>query len=303
MNGNNHMSTEIKNTFVDVNGIRLHIAQAGPPDGTLVLLAHGFPEFWYGWRKQIPYLAKAGYHVIAPDQRGYNLSDKPQSVQDYQIDKLANDLIALAKSQGKEKFHLVGHDWGAAVAWWTGVHYPEHLKSLSILNVPHLMVMRKNLLSNIKQIKKSWYAFAFQLPFFPEWFMGHQNFRKSIGALKHTSQPGSFSDDDLEKYREAWAQPGAMQAMINWYRAIGRRPPKMANRGRVSTPTQILWGAKDEFLGQEMVEPSIAFCDRGKVEIYPEATHWLQHDDADAVNTALLTFMQEHDDLGQDAPN
>ncbi len=292
------MSKEIEHSFIDANGIRLHISEAGPKDGPLVILAHGFPEFWYGWRKQIPHLANAGFHVIAPDQRGYNLSDKPTRVQDYDIDNLAKDLIALAQTKNKEHFHLVGHDWGAAVAWWLGVHYPEHLKSLSILNVPHPTVMHKNLLSNFQQICKSWYVFAFQLPLFPEWFMSHQNFRKSIGALKHTSQPGSFSDDDLEQYRQAWAQPGAMQAMINWYRAIIRKRPKMANNGKVETPTQILWGAKDEFLGQEMVEPSIAFCNDGKFKLYPEATHWLQHDCAEEINEELLAFMQEHEDLG-----
>ncbi|MDA1329622.1 MAG: alpha/beta hydrolase [Chloroflexi bacterium] len=143
------------------NGLRLHFASAGPPEGQPVILLHGFPEYWYAWRHQIPALAAAGYRVIAPDQRGYNLSDKPQSVTDYGIEKLAADILSLADHLELQTFHLVGHDWGAAVAWQLAINHPERLRTLSILNVPHPAVMSRHLRSDIRQIFKSWYIFFF----------------------------------------------------------------------------------------------------------------------------------------------
>ena len=150
--------------YIETNGIRLHVAQAGSDDKPLVILLHGFPEFSYGWRKQIPYLVEAGYRVWAPDQRGYNLSDKPEGLAAYSIDELAADVIGLIDAAGEKKVFLVGHDWGAAVAWWVAAKYPERLKKLITLNVPHHSVMRKTLRSNFSQLRKSWYIGFFQIP-------------------------------------------------------------------------------------------------------------------------------------------
>ena len=154
--------------FVKTNDITLHVVQAGPEDGPLLILLHGFPEFWRGWRQQIPFFAAAGYRVWVPDQRGYNLSDKPRGLDAYDLNELAADVVGLIDAAGRDKAYLVGHDWGANVAWWVGIHYPERLHKLGILNVPHPVIMRQNLQENPSQLRKSWYMFFFQLPAVPE---------------------------------------------------------------------------------------------------------------------------------------
>ena len=142
------------------NGVNLHVVMTGAQDGPLVILLHGFPEFWYGWRKQMPALAAAGYAVWAPDQRGYNRSDKPAGVGAYHIDTLADDIAGLIAASGREQVYLVGHDWGAAVAWWVAGKYPTRIKKLAILNVPHPAVMRRAVLEDAEQRKRSWYIFT-----------------------------------------------------------------------------------------------------------------------------------------------
>jgi len=127
--------------LVETNGVRLHIAEGGPADGPLVLLLHGFPEFWYGWRKQIPALMEAGFHVVAPDQRGYNLSDKPRGIDAYRVGVLAGDAFGLMDAFGHERASVVGHDWGAAVAWRMALQRPERVERLGIINVPHPLVL------------------------------------------------------------------------------------------------------------------------------------------------------------------
>src|SRR5437879_4698652 len=160
---------------IATNGIRLNVAQAGPPDGPLVILLHGFPEFWYGWRKQIPALAAAGYRVWAPDQRGYNFSDKPPDVRDYTLDKLAADVAGLIEAAGRQRAIIVGHDWGGAVAWWLAANNPERVERLVIINVPHPLVMRRLILRDPRQTLRSWYMFMFLLPRLPEWFARRRN--------------------------------------------------------------------------------------------------------------------------------
>ena len=139
--------------YVETNGIRLHVAQAGPREGPLVILLHGFPEFSYAWKQQIPFLASAGYRVWAPDQRGYNLSEKPDGIAAYNLDELAADVIGLIDAAGQNKVVLVGHDWGAAVAWWAAVKYPDRLSKLVVMNAPHGAVMQKNFRRNFAQIR------------------------------------------------------------------------------------------------------------------------------------------------------
>lgn len=278
----------LRERFVTTDGVRLHVVEAGPEDGPLVVLLHGFPEFWYGWRRQIGPLAEAGYRVLVPDQRGYNTSDKPPRVADYQIEALATDILALIAETGRERAHVVGHDWGAVVAWWLGSHHPERVERLGILNVPHPAVMRRHLLTNLRQIRRSWYIFFFQLPWLPE-----RALRRGLAerALRGTSRRGTFSDEDLVRYREAWAQPGAMRAMVSWYRAAIRGAARTRGPWRVPVETLVLWGARDVALGREMVAPSLALCDRGRSVFFEKATHWVQHEEAEAVNAHLLRFL------------
>ncbi len=155
---------DLRERYIETNGIKLHVMESGPSDGPMVLFLHGFPEFWYAWRKQIGYFADRGYLVVAPDQRGYNVSDKPAGVAAYKIDELAKDIIGLVDAYGRKQILLVGHDWGASVSWWVALKYPDRVRKLAILNVPHPKVMARNLFTNQRQMEKSWYIFYFQLP-------------------------------------------------------------------------------------------------------------------------------------------
>ena len=279
--------------YIETNGIRLHVAQAGSDDNPLIILLHGFPEFSYGWRKQIPYLAEAGYRVWAPDQRGYNLSDKPDGIAAYSIAKLAADVIGLIDAAGEEKVFLVGHDWGAAVAWWVAAKYPERIRKLVNLNVPHHSVMRKNLQSNFAQLRKSWYMFFFQIPWLSEFLVRLGDWKKSADSLQKSSSPGVFTDSDMEEYKQAWAQPKAYTSMLNWYRAMLQKPPKPLANSRITVPTLLIWGAQDKFLGREMAQPSIDLCDDGQLVFIEEATHWVQHEEAERVNKLINAFLKE----------
>jgi pimeloyl-ACP methyl ester carboxylesterase len=273
--------------FVETNGVRLHVVEAGPESGPLVVLLHGFPEFWYGWRRQVPALARAGFRVVAPDQRGYGTSDKPAGVAAYAIDELARDVVGLIEACGRERATVVGHDWGAAVAWWLALVQPQCVERLGILNVPHPAVMRRHLVGNPRQVLRSWYVFAFQPPRFAEWLLAREDFSRLARAVRG-GRRGTCTADDLARYREAWAQPGALTAMVNWYRAAFRAPGRRLATPRVRVPTLVLWGACDRFLGRELVAPSAALCDEARVVFYEGATHWVQHDEAEAVNEELV---------------
>lgn len=279
--------------YIATNGIRLNVVQAGPDDGPLVILLHGFPEFSYGWRHQIPYLASAGYRVWAPDQRGYNLSDKPDGVAAYTLDALAADVLGLIDAAGQQRAFLIGHDWGAAVAWWIATKYPERLAKMVIINVPHGKVMERQLRRNFAQLRKSWYIFFFQIPRLPEWLARLRDWKIPTQALKRSSRPGTFSDSDLEQYRRAWSQPNAYRSMLNWYRAIMQRPPTPPANPRISVPTLLIWGAQDRFLGRELAQPSIDLCDDGRLVFIEEATHWVQHEEADRVNELIGSFLRD----------
>jgi epoxide hydrolase 4 len=276
---------------VETNGIRLHAVEAGPESGPLVILLHGFPELWYGWRHQIGPLAAAGFHVLAPDQRGYNLSDKPRRVSDYNLDTLALDVVGLIDALGEQKARVVGHDWGGVVGWWLGVKHADRLERLALLNIPHPKVMRRTLYKSSEQRKKSSYIFFFQVPALPERGFRRNGFDFAVRALRTTSRPGVFTDADLDFYREAWSQPGAVRSMIHWYRAALRSQPKPPATSRVvGVPTLLLWGTQDRFLGQEMAQPSIDLCDDGRLEFFPEASHRIQHEEPERVNQRLIEF-------------
>ena len=283
---------QTKTTYIETNGIKLHVVMAGPKDGQPVVLLHGFPEFWYGWRKQIPALAKVGYRVIVPDQRGYNLSDKPKGIKAYSLDKLADDITGLIDALGYDKVHLIGHDWGAVVAWAVAIWHPERLHKLGILNVPHPAVMINYLRrGDPEQVRRSWYIFAFQIPWLPEYFLRKNDWRNGDRILRGSSKRRSFTREDVAEYKKTWSQPGAMTAMLNWYRAAVRYLPKLLKDGRVNIPAMMIWGMKDVALSHRMARPSIDYCDEGSLVLFEEATHWVQHDEAEAVNQLLIEFL------------
>ena len=280
---------ELEHTFFKTNGIRLHVVQAGPQSGVPVILLHGFPEFWYGWRSQLPALVQAGFRVIVPDQRGYNLSDKTKGIKSYRVDELVKDVVGLIDVLGYEKVNLVGHDWGAVVSWMLAYQHPERLQRLGILNVPHPLVFRRFITRDFEQMGRSMYAFFFQLPWLPELVMRAGDWRAAVRTLRGSPKTNTFTDEDIARYKDAWSQPGAMTAMLNWYRAV-RFHMKLPKEMQIKIPTLILWGMKDVALTHRMARPSIDHCEDGRLILFPDHTHWVQHEAADEVNHYLIDF-------------
>lgn len=278
--------------FISTNGVRLHVVRAGPDTGRLVILLHGFPEFWYAWRHQIGPLAEAGYRVWAPDQRGYSTSDKPAGVAAYTIDILAADVIGLLDAAGVEKVGLVGHDWGGAVAWRVASLYPDRVSRLVVLNAPHGRALMRRMRQDVAQLWRSWYIFFFQIPWLPELVLRQLRWALLARSLRGSSRAGTFSDADLAEYRHAWSQPGAVSSMINWYRAALRTRARRTESERIVVPTLLIWGARDAFLGRELAEASIQECDNGRLVFIEDATHWVQHEAADRVNALLMDFLR-----------
>jgi epoxide hydrolase 4 len=285
--------TNYTHTTISTNGVNLHVVQVGPQDGKLVILLHGFPEFWYGWRKQIDFLAAQGYWVWVPDQRGYNLSDKPQGLDAYVSSNMAADVIGLIDAAGREKAAVIGHDWGAVIAWTVAFLYPERVEKLGIINVPHPVAFTDYLRENPTQLLKSWYVFFFQLPVLPEIVFLAADSLIAMRALFTTSLPGTFNDEDAARYTRAWHQPGAMTGMINWYRASVQRPLPQADDTRVHIPTLILWGAQDSFLEAEMAKLSLGYCTQGHLIVFDENTHWVHHEAPEKINPLLGDFLEK----------
>ncbi|QCJ46318.1 alpha/beta fold hydrolase [Haloprofundus sp. MHR1] len=286
--------TEIpgESVYVETNGVRLHTVQAGPEDGPLVVLLHGFPEFWYGWCDQIRPLANAGYRVVVPDQRGYNLSDKPDDLSAYRIEELAADVVGILDALDRDTAAVVGHDWGAAVAWWVALHYPDRVDHLGVLNVPHPTVFRRTLKRSFGQKLRSWYMGFFQIPLVPERLSKAGDFRLLVRTMRQSSEPGTFSPSDFERYRQTWRRPGAFTGMVNWYRAAARSRPEPEN-GHVKPPTLVIWGAKDQFLKKSMARESVDMCERGRLVMLDDATHWVQHEEPVRVSELLKEFLAE----------
>ena len=254
------------------------------------MLLHGFPEFWYGWRLQIQPLAAAGFRVVAPDMRGYNLSSKPDGVAAYDVGLLAADIRGLIHERGAETAMLVGHDWGGTAAWFTAMHHPEVVDRLAILNAAHPRKLSQGL-HHPGQLRKSWYFFFFDLPELPEAVV-HANHWHFFRHFLHDARP-KYTPEEIDRYIEAWSQPGAATGMINYYRSSVRTPPKRAEAaiGPISAPTLVIWGQDDGYLGQELAEPEpddVPNLDR--VERLADASHWVHHDQHERVNQLLTDF-------------
>jgi pimeloyl-ACP methyl ester carboxylesterase len=285
--------------FEGADGIRLHCAEAGAPrpDRAPVLLLHGFPEFWYGWRHQIPALAAAGFHVVAPDLRGYNRSDKPPRVRDYRIDRHAADVAALVRQISGDlgRAHVVGHDWGGVIAWHLAMHHPEAVEKLVILNAAHPAAYLREL-RRPAQLLRSWYVFFFQLPRVPEWFIRSRNFATFRDLFRRApARPGAFSESDIDAYVEAFSQTGALTAAINYYRAAIRDGIGRADRSvrRIDTPTLLIWGEREKYVVPEVTRGLEPWVSNLRIERLPNATHWVQHDEPETVNRLLLEFLDD----------
>jgi len=279
--------------FFHVNGVALHVVLAGPANGKPLVFLHGFPEFWFGWRHQIDHFVSFGYRVIIPDQRGYNLSEKPAGIASYSIDLLARDVVGLLDAVTDSKAFVVGHDWGAIVTWYLAARYSERVGRTAMLSVPHPRVFIENFIINPTQLRKSWYVLFFQLPWLPERMLRARDWALLVRALQDTSPRGVFSDADLEQYKESWSSKGALTAMLNWYRAAFLSPSKFAadpEASRVKVPALVIWGKDDQFAGEALAKESLQYCDNGLLQVFENATHWVQHEDPARVNTLLSQF-------------
>jgi len=275
-----------------VNGVKLHWVEAG--EGPLVILLHGFPEHWYAWRHQVPFLAAAGFRVLAPDMRGYNLSEKPRGVGAYRVEELTRDVAELARHAGAERAHVVGHDWGGLVAWWTAILHPEVVARLVVMNAPHPAVVRRGLFTH-GQLRKSRYIFFFQLPVLAERRFAADDFAVLRRYLRRDPvRPQAFSEEDIQRYVEAIGRPGALTAAMNYYRAAFRAAPLLAlkARRRIEAPVLMIWGERDRYLGLHLLSGTEEWVPNLRVERIPEASHWVQADAPERVNQLLLGFLR-----------
>ncbi len=261
-------------------------------EGPLIVLLHGFPEFWYSWRFQIPFLAGHGYTVVAPDLRGYNDTSKPRK--GYDIPTLLRDIEGLIKGLGQQKAVIVGHDWGGALAWSFAINYPEMTERLIVMNAPHPAAMMREM-RTIKQLRKSWYIFAFQLPWLPEYLLG-RNHAYEIGRMLRGAalQKAAFSGEETAKYQEAMSRPGAIKAALSYYRQLFRHPSVSFNRSntRISARTLLIWGEQDIALGIELTTGLERWVNDIEIKRIPDSGHWVQQEQPGKVNQYMLEFLQ-----------
>jgi pimeloyl-ACP methyl ester carboxylesterase len=269
--------------MIETNGIRLNVREFGQGNAKTAILLHGFPEGSYAWEDVGARLAREGYRVWVPDQRGYNLSDKPARVSDYNSDTLARDVVGLIDAAGCRQVDLIGHDWGGQVAWWTAARFPERIRRLVVINCPHPHVMLRNVMLNPRQTVRSWYIFVLQLPWIPEAMLTSHGFAMMRGLMAEVGAD--------ERYLEAWSQPGAFTAMINWYRAAFRTRPMSLPDPRIHMPALLLWSEKDRYLDRSLAKPSMRYCDQGRLELLAGATHWVHHENPEMVVRLIRDFL------------
>jgi pimeloyl-ACP methyl ester carboxylesterase len=284
--------TAFPSRFCCLPDITLHVVEAGPADGPVTILLHGFPEFWWAWRAQIDPLARAGLRVVVPDQRGYNLSSKPAAISSYRLDALAKDVIDLADAYEAQQVNLVGHDWGGIVAAWLAGLYPSRVNKLILINAPHAPAASGYIRRHPGQMLKSAYISLFQIPVLPEFVLSQGDHALLARSLVRSSRPGTFSATELARYREAWSQPGALTTMLNWYRALSA-PRNVNVSARIGPPTRMLWGKKDAFLQPGLAEATIQCCERGSVVWFENASHWVHHEEPDTIAAEIIEFLGE----------
>ncbi len=264
-------------------GVRLHVAEAGT--GPQILFLHGFPEFHGSWARHMHFFAGHGFCALAPDLRGYGQSDKPATTADYRLDVLAGDVIALLETRGPAT--IVGHDWGGIISWRVAELRPDLVQGLVVLNAPHPATLPRAIRRDPRQLLRSWYVFFFQIPWLPEWILARGALRRALAA---TGRPDSFTAEELRSLEQAWACPGAHSGMLAYYRAAVRYG--VPSTGIPITPrTLILWGERDRALGRKLAEESLTRARDVQLHYFPQATHWVQHEEFDAVCEAVLEFL------------
>ncbi len=286
---------EIRHEFVKVNGIRMHYVTKG--NGSLFVLLHGFPEFWYSWRHQIPTLSKQ-FKVVAPDMRGYGETEKPVTIDEYKIEKIVNDIVELVHQLGFKKAIIGGHDWGGIIAWSIAMMAPDIVEKLIIMNAPHPGVYSKHIPKNIKQVLRSWYVFFFLIKGIPELILSNNNYmvlKSSI--LKSSVRKESFSEKDIEKYVSSW-KSGGISGGINYYRAnLSLRYWSNSNKDsfpKIKVPVLQIWAEDDKFLGKELTKDTQEFIDASyRLHLISNCGHWVQQEASDEVNETISIFLDD----------
>ncbi|MCK4280968.1 MAG: alpha/beta hydrolase [Candidatus Lokiarchaeota archaeon] len=277
---------EIEEKYIKINGITLHTIITG--SGEPLILLHGFPDFWYGWKNIILGL-KDKFQLIVPDMRGYNLSDKPDGIENYKLDILIEDIKGLSEKLGFTEFNLAGHDWGGMVSWALAEKYPEILKKLIILNAPHPKIFRKLITKDNDQKKASGYIVRFLKE--GESFLFENNFQAlQLSVFGTAKNKKAFSEFDKEKYIEAWSQPGALTGGVNYYKA-NRSYEEWS--GIINVPTLVIFGMKDIFVLPKVLEGLEDFIKDLKIVRIENASHWVMHDDPELVNSSIQSFLRE----------
>ncbi len=291
----------IKHEYAEVNGVRLHYATAGT--GKLVMFVHGFPEFWYEWKNQLEEFGK-DYKAVAPDMRGYNLSSKPEAVEQYQVKYMIEDLRQLAEHLGYKKFTLVAHDWGGAIAWSFALAHPGYLERLVIINAPHPAVFARELRDNPAQQKASSYMLMFRSPQ-AEQILSANNYATLVNiVLGEGLKRGHFTEEDRKAYIEAWSQPGALTGGLNYYRAARVGPPAGEDKPAASfvpdlsamtvkAPTLVIWGEKDTALLTGNLEGLDKFVPNLTIKRIPQGTHWVIHEEPELINGYIREFIKK----------
>ncbi len=279
---------------VEANGLTFEVAETGAGDH-LALCLHGFPELNFSWRFQMPILAAMGYRVWAPNQRGYGGSSRPGRIADYAVDHLTADVAALFAASGAKRLTLIAHDWGGAVAWVAAINRVVPLDRLVVMNLPHPLCFRAAL-KHWPQRRRSWYIAFFQLPILPERLLAANGAAWVRQAFRGMAVDKTrFPDSVLDVYAAAALRPGALTAMVNWYRAAVRHPPKLLNGGRVEVPTLIVWGEADTALGLETLDGTGRFVADLTIRRLPDVSHWVQQEAPEAVNAILQGWLPRGD--------
>jgi pimeloyl-ACP methyl ester carboxylesterase len=283
------LGIELRSHMVEVDDLQLHVVEAGPEDGPLVVLLHGFPEFWYAWHGQLAQLAAAGFRVVAPDQRGYNASDKPKGVGAYRIDYLVGDISGLIQALGYDRASVAAHDWGGGVAWYLAIRHPERVQKLLIIDTPH----PKAFYFETEEQSTGWYRTFFQIPWLPEWASRVANWSMLASALRESSQPGTFPEEEMDLYRSAWDRDRAYSSMVNWYRAAFRYRPQDEGELRVRVPTLVVLAADDAYIPSDLTRQSLQYLDDGQLLELGEGTHWVMQEEPERIGRILIDFFKD----------
>lgn len=277
-----------KHEYITTNGIQLHYVTQG--EGPLMLMLHGFPEFWYSWRHQIPEFAK-DFKVVALDLRGYNDSDKPKNQSAYVMDEFVRDVEGVIRGLGYDKCVLVGHDWGGAIAWNFAYSHPEMVERLIVLNIPHPAKFGEGLRTP-QQLLRSSYIFFFQLPGIPELAIQSLDYQLIENAFKGMAvNKSAITRADIDAYKDAAAKRGALTAALNYYRNIFQQRILNQTWGVLQVPTLMIWGENDTALGQELTYGTEVYVQNFQIKYIPNCSHWVQQEKPELVNQYMREFL------------